>query len=48
MKLAQHSLAAVKCDQGFREGVNTYRGNVTCAGVAESQHKPLKDIMELL
>jgi alanine dehydrogenase len=48
MKLAQHGLAAVKCDQGFREGVNTYRGHVTCAGVAESQGKPLKDIMDLL
>ncbi len=48
MKLAQHGLAAVKCDQGFREGVNTYRGQVTCAGVADSQGKPLKDIMDLL
>ena len=48
LKLAQHGMAAVKCDQGFREGVNTYRGHVTCAGVAESQGKPLKDIMELL
>jgi alanine dehydrogenase len=48
MKLAQHGLAAVKCDQGFREGVNTYRGNVTCAGVAESQGKPLKSIVDLL
>ncbi len=48
MKLAQHGLAAVKCDQGFREGVNTYRRHVTCAGVADSQGKPLKDIMDLL
>ncbi len=48
MKLAQHGLAAVKCDQGFREGVNTYRGHVTCAGVAESQGKPLKNVMDLL
>ena len=48
MKLAQHGLAAVKCDPGFREGVNTYRGHVTCAGVAESQGKPLKNVMDLL
>ena len=43
MKLAQQGLAAVKSDQGFREGVNTYRGHVTCAGVAESQGKPLQE-----
>ncbi len=48
MKLAQHGLAAVKCDPGFREGVNTYRGHVTCAGVAEAQGKPLKSITDLL
>ena len=48
MKLAQHGLAAVKCDPGFREGVNTYRGQVTCAGVAESQGKPLKNVANLL
>jgi alanine dehydrogenase len=48
MKLAQHGLAAVKCDQGFREGVNTYRGHVTCAGVAESRGKPLKSVTDLL
>jgi alanine dehydrogenase len=48
MKLAQHGLAAVKCDPGFRDGVNTYRGHVTCAGVAESQGKPLKSVTDLL
>jgi alanine dehydrogenase len=48
MKLAQQGLAAVKCDQGFRDGVNTYRGHVTCAGVAESQGKPPKNIGDLL
>jgi alanine dehydrogenase len=48
MKLAQHGLAAVKCDPGFREGVNTYHGHVTCAGVAESQKKPLKDVLNVL
>jgi alanine dehydrogenase len=48
MKLAQHGLGAVKCDQGFREGVNTYRRHVTCPGVSQSQGKPLKNIMDLL
>jgi len=48
MKLAQDGLAAVKCDPGFSEGVNTYRGNVTCAGVAEAQGKPLKNVLDLL
>jgi len=48
MKLAQHGLAAVGGDPGFSEGVNTYRGNVTCAGVAESQGKPLKNVFDLL
>ncbi len=48
MRLAQQGLAAVKCDQGFREGVNTYRGHVTCAGVADSQDKPLKSVTDLL
>ena len=48
MKLAQHGLTALKCDQGFREGVNTYRGHVTCAGVAESQGRPLKNLVDLL
>ena len=48
MKLAQHGLTTVKCDQGFREGVNTYRGHVTCAGVAESQGKPLKNLSDML
>jgi len=48
MKLAAQGLAAVKSDQGFREGVNTYRGNVTCAGVAESQGKPLKNLLDAM
>jgi len=48
LKLAQHGLAAVQSDHGFREGVNTYRGHVTCAGVAESQGKPLKNVLDLL
>jgi alanine dehydrogenase len=48
MRLAQHGLAAMKCDPGLREGLNTYRGHVTCTGVAESQGKPLKSVTDLL
>jgi len=48
MKLAEHGLAAVKCDPGFREGVQTHSGHVTCAAVAESQHKSSKDVSDLL
>jgi len=48
MNLAQHGLAAVKSDPGFREGVNTYRGQVTCPGVAQSQSKPLKNLLDVL
>jgi len=48
MKLAQHGLAAVKSDPGFSDGVNTYHGHVTCAGVAQSQNRPLKSVAELL
>jgi alanine dehydrogenase len=48
MKLAQQGLAAVKSDPGFREGVNTYRGQVTCPGVAQSQGKPLKNLLDLM
>ena len=48
IKLAQDGLAAVKNEPGFCEGVNTYRGHVTCAGVADSQGKPLKNLLDLL
>ena len=48
LKLAQHGIAAMKCDAGFRQGVNTYRGNVTCKPVAESQQKVFRDVLQLL
>jgi alanine dehydrogenase len=49
MKLAQMGpCAAIKCDQGIREGVNTFRGHVTYAAVAESQNRPSKDVSALL
>jgi alanine dehydrogenase len=49
MKLAQMGPgAAIKCDQGIREGVNTFMGHVTYAAVAESQNRPAKDVSALL
>lgn len=35
-------------DPAIREGVNTYQGHVTCLGVAESQNRPLREVMSLL
>jgi alanine dehydrogenase len=49
MKLAQMGpAAAIKEDDGIREGVNTFRGHVTYAAVAESQHRPAKEVTALL
>ncbi len=39
---------AVKADPGLAEGVNTYRGHITCKPVAESQDRPHKPLAELL
>lgn len=49
MELANNGLAAA-CEHNaaIREGVNTYRGKVTHAGVAESQGRAQTDIMSLL
>jgi alanine dehydrogenase len=49
MKLAQRGVnAAIKSDDGIREGVNTFRGQVTYAAVAQSQGKPSKEVMTLV
>jgi alanine dehydrogenase len=49
MKLAQMGpAAAIKADQGIREGVNTFKGHVTYAGVAESQNRTAKEVTALL
>lgn len=49
MKLAQMGPAkAIKNDEGIREGVNTFKGYVTYAAVAESQNRPAKDVTALL
>jgi alanine dehydrogenase len=49
MKLAQLGLAAaIQADQGVREGVNTFKGHVTYAAVAQSQNRAAKDVVALL
>lgn len=49
MKLAQMGPnAAIKADQGIREGVNTFQGHVTYAAVAESQNRAAKEVTALL
>jgi alanine dehydrogenase len=49
LKLAQLGpAAAIKADQGIREGVNTFKGHVTYAAVAESQNRIAKEVIALL
>lgn len=49
MKLAQMGpAAAIKADQSIREGVNTFKGHVTYAAVAESQNRTAKEVTALL
>jgi alanine dehydrogenase len=49
MKLAQMgAVAAIKADSGIKEGVNTYKGQLTYAAVAQSQNKPHKDVLSLV
>ena len=38
---------AAKADSGLAEGVNTYRGHITCRPVAESQGRLYKPLAEL-
>lgn len=49
MKLAQMGpAAAIKADNGIREGVNTFKGHVTYPAVAESQNRQAKEVTALL
>jgi len=49
MKLAKMgAVAAIKADDGIREGVNTYKGHLTYAAVAQSQNRPAKDVLSVL
>lgn len=42
------AVAAIKADNGIREGVNTYKGHVTYKAVADSQKRAYKNVMDLL
>ena len=47
--LANKPLAeGVAADPGLGDGVNTYRGHITCRPVAESQDRPYRPLAELL
>lgn len=49
MRLAQHGTkGAIQSDAGLRDGVNTYRGALTCRPVAESQGKAWRPVAEVL
>jgi alanine dehydrogenase len=40
--------AAIRQDPGFASGVNTYRGTLTCAPVAESQQRDWRPVADLV
>jgi alanine dehydrogenase len=49
LKLAKMGAeAAIKADHGIKEGVNTYKGHITYAAVAQSQGRPYKDVLGLI
>jgi alanine dehydrogenase len=49
LRLAQNgAAAAIKADPGMAEGVNTYAGQLTYKGVAQSLDKEWKPVLDLL
>jgi alanine dehydrogenase len=49
MRIANNGVRdALKQDAGFAEGLNTWRGQLTCRGVAESQQLPWTAATEVL
>ena len=49
MALASHGLEdACRRSEAIRQGVNTYQGHITYAGVAESQGRPWKEISAIM
>ena len=49
LRLAQHgAAAAIKADPGMCEGVNTYAGQLTYQGVAQSLGREWKPVLDLL
>ena len=48
LKLANQGLEALKEDEGFMNGLNTYQGQMTCQAVANALNMPYKNPKELL
>jgi alanine dehydrogenase len=49
LRLAHHGVAAaIKADPGMCEGVNTYAGQLTYKGVAQSLGREWKPVLDLL
>lgn len=48
LKLANQGLEALKEDEGFMNGLNTYQGQMTCQAVADALNIPYKNPKELL
>jgi len=49
MALASHGLEdACRRSEAIRQGVNTYQGHITYAGVAESQGRPWKELSAIM
>jgi alanine dehydrogenase len=49
LKLAQSGVTAlIQRDPGVREGVNTFKGHVTCPAVAQALNLALKQVADLL
>ncbi|MFQ9972321.1 alanine dehydrogenase, partial [Coprobacillus cateniformis] len=47
IKLAEYGLDALKQDEGFLLGLNTYKGLCTCQAVAEALDKPYRNPKDL-
>ena len=47
IKLAEYGLDALKQDEGFLLGLNTYKGLYTCQAVAEALDKPYTNPKDL-
>jgi alanine dehydrogenase len=49
LRLAEHGFAAtVRADDGMRDGVNSYAGQLTYKGVAQSQGREWRSVLDLL
>ena len=48
LEIANLGIERAACkDQGLAKGINVYKGEITCPGVAESMNRPCMDLVEL-